>query len=114
MKTIIAGGRNYKLRLHHYTLLDKLTITEVISGGCSGVDLDGEDWAKRQGVPVRIFEADWNKHGLKAGPIRNEQMAKYANAVVLFPGGRGTDNMYKIAIKYKLKIFDLRKETDLW
>jgi predicted Rossmann-fold nucleotide-binding protein len=35
-------------------------------------------------------------------------MAKYADAVVLFPGGLGTENMLVQAINHNLKIFDWR------
>jgi hypothetical protein len=35
-------------------------------------------------------------------------MAKYGEQVVLFPGGKGTENMFKNAQKYKLKIVDQR------
>jgi hypothetical protein len=55
-------------------------------------------------VPVKQFPADWNKYGKAAGPIRNAQMAKYADAVILFPGGRGTANMRKLAKEHGLEI----------
>ena len=33
----------------------------------------GRHAAERLGIPVLPFPADWRKHGLKAGPIRNRQ-----------------------------------------
>jgi predicted Rossmann-fold nucleotide-binding protein len=33
-------------------------------------------------------------------------MAKYADAVALLPGGRGTDNMRENARRYGLKIYE--------
>jgi len=54
---------------------------EIISGGCRGVDRCGEILAERRGFALRIFPADWDTHGKKAGPIRNQQMIDYAAEV---------------------------------
>ena len=112
MKCIIAGGRHYKFTENDYTKLDQLAafydITHVISGKCTGADTFGEIWAKSRDIPVIDMPADWVKFGIAAGPIRNEEMAKIADGCILFPGGSGTDNMYEVACKYELLIFDLR------
>lgn len=109
MKLIIAGGRDYHLtESDHAKLLDLLPrgITEVVSGGAPGADTYGELWADFYRIPVKRFPADWNTHGRAAGPIRNREMAEYADAVVLFPGGRGTADMRRAAEKAGLEIFD--------
>lgn len=110
MRTIIAGGRYYRLTKEDFFRLDVLreSITEVVSGGCSGVDSDGEDWARLHGIPIRVFAAQWSKYGRYAGPLRNKQMAQYAEQAVLFPGGAGTDSMHKEAVSRGLKIHDHR------
>lgn len=108
MKTVIAGGRGYKLLDVDRFLLDRLNITEVVSGGAAGADTEGETYARGRSVPVKRFPADWEKHGRAAGPIRNRQMAEYADQVVLFPGGRGTASMYEEARKAKKLIWDYR------
>lgn len=108
MKTVIAGGRDYQLTAEDYARLDRLPITEVVSGGARGADTCGEMWATRTGKPVRRFPADWDKYGKSAGMIRNGEMAAYAEAVVLFPGGRGTDNMFQTAVRRGLVIYDYR------
>ena len=104
MKTIIAGGRQYTPRAQDYMLLDSLGITTVLSGGASGADQLGERWASTRGVPLLRFVAEWGKHGKAAGPIRNREMAKHAEAIVLFSGGAGTKNMKQEALKAGLKI----------
>jgi len=109
VKLIIAGGRNYQLAQEDYAMLDKLHITEVISGGCSGADRCGERYAISRNLPVKKFPADWGKYGKAAGPIRNNEMAIYADAVALFPGGKGTASMYRCATKHDIKIFDYRR-----
>lgn len=108
MKTIIAGGRDYEFNRHDILALDMLSIsmpiTEVVSGCAKGADTCGEQWAEQEGIPVMKFPAEWDKYGKAAGHKRNEVMAQYADAVILFPGGKGTANMEQNAIKYNLKI----------
>ncbi len=101
MKTIIAGGRRYALTPEDLAWLDglkaSLPITEVVCGCASGADRGGAEWAGRAKVPVKYFAADWEREGWQAGPIRNQRMADYADACVLFPGGRGTADMLRKA-----------------
>lgn len=113
MKVIVAGGRDYRpTRSAWFWLRDtlySLDCTEVVSGGANGADTMGEKIAERLGFPVKRFAADWNKHGKAAGPMRNEQMAQYADACVLFPGGRGTADMRARAIAHGLKVIEYKE-----
>ncbi|KKL85798.1 hypothetical protein LCGC14_1951150 [marine sediment metagenome] len=99
MKVIVAGTRNFGDPIVVFMAIDsspwKHQITEVVSGCAQGVDQFGEDYARLKGIKVVRFPADWNKHGKAAGPIRNKQMALYADALVAVWAGRsrGTKNM---------------------
>jgi hypothetical protein len=108
MKVIVAGGRNFVPRQRHtewlIQMLTSIRTTEVVSGGCSGADFFGESVAGIIGIPFKRFNAEWNKYGKSAGPIRNEEMAQYADACILFPGGRGTANMEKTARQQGIKV----------
>lgn len=106
MKTIIAGGRDYLLTKDDFAWLATLPITEVVSGGARGADAGGEEYAKYAGLPLTRFIADWQVHGKLAGFIRNMQMAKYAEACVLFPGGSGTAHMRQQAISHGLVVYE--------
>ncbi len=108
MILIIAGGRDYELTVYDYARLEKLRplVTEVVSGGAPGTDAGGEFWAKQNGIPVKRFLADWKKHGKAAGPIRNREMAEYAHAAALFPGGKGTKSMRAEAVRAGIEIFE--------
>jgi hypothetical protein len=115
MKLIIAGGRDYHLTPDDYAFLDwihaNVPVTEVVSGMASGADTCGEMWAISEGLPVTSFYAMWKEYGKAAGPFRNRQMAEYvqgSGALVLFPGGRGTNNMHKTAQELGVPIFDRR------
>ena len=118
-RVIIAGSRqfnDYKLMLNTLDelgvhLINTIDPVEIISGHAPGADTLGEKFAKAYGYTLKIFTADWNKYGKAAGPIQNEEMAKYASEadrgiLIAFPVGesRGTRNMIKLAKQYGLEI----------
>lgn len=99
MRVIVAGSRTVSVRA---TVEDAMTgcpwwgrVTEVVHGGARGVDSLAGAVARSHGLPVRVFPADWRADGRAAGPIRNRQMAGYADALVAVWDGasRGTANM---------------------
>lgn len=69
----------------------------IISGGAAGVDRAAEDWARWWGRDFELYEADWETHGRKAGPIRNAQMAASGDGLLLIWDSRskGSANMLK-------------------
>lgn len=101
MKTIIAGMRDFYdyEKVSQAVTFSGLCISEVVSGCATGVDALGEKWARERKIPVRKFPADWRKNGKAAGPIRNRQMAEYAEALVAVWDGKskGTKNMIETA-----------------
>lgn len=100
MRLIIAGSRTLKVP---YDLVDllveqfSLSPTEIVSGGAKGIDKCAEEYGDYlQGIATKkVFPADWNAHGKAAGPIRNKQMAEYADALLLIWDGTsvGSANM---------------------
>lgn len=111
MKLIISGGRKYQFTRADITLLNSIrhTISEIITGGAAGADTEGLQYAQVYKIPTKVFTALWATFGRSAGHIRNRDMAIYADAVILFPGGRGTESMYQFAVTHGLTIFDYRK-----
>lgn len=108
---IIAGGRDYNLSRNDMDRLDLIAdlVDEVVSGGARGADLGGEYWAELRKIPMKRFPADWNgPHKKLAGFIRNEEMARYATHLAVFPGGRGTADMVSRAECLGLTIWDYR------
>jgi len=111
MRVIVAGSRS----IAEYALVERAVresgfqVTEVFSGGARGVDQLGEAWARRNGVPVRRFPADWERYGKQAGYLRNEEMADRAEALIAVWDGRspGTGQMIEIAKRKGLKVFVL-------
>jgi hypothetical protein len=80
---------------------------EIISGGARGVDKIGEELAVYLRLELKVFPADWDKYGKRAGYIRNEEMAKYADALIAIWDGesKGTKHMIELAKKHNLRIY---------
>ncbi len=73
-----------------------------ISGGCQGADMLGERYARENGITIERYEAEWDKYGKAAGPIRNKQMAQVCDYVICFWDGksRGTKTMVEFAEQF--------------
>ena len=109
MKLIVAGGRSYRLGKDDIEKLNSFSkVAELVTGGATGVDSDAEAWAMSRNISITKFMPDWEHFGRAAGPIRNKKMAEYADAVILFPGGKGTASMLKEAQIAELTIYDYR------
>lgn len=120
MKLIIAGSRTLEpcptfimnaIQMLNVPISD-ITEIEVVSGGAKGVDQAGENFADDYFlVPLRVarFPADWNVHGKAAGPIRNKQMAEYADALLLIWDGesRGSISMKNEMMKLGKPIYEI-------
>lgn len=75
MKVLVCGSRNWsnisRLRRVMAWLPDDAI---VIHGGCRGADQMAASTAKKFGMEVVEYKADWSRHGKAAGPIRNQLM----------------------------------------
>lgn len=109
-RVIIAGGRDFDDMPALVKVIKNsgFEIGEVVSGCAPGADTLGLYWARANGIPEKLFPAQWGLLGKVAGPIRNRKMAEYADALIALPGGRGTDNMVREAYKRGLKVHDAR------
>ena len=74
MKYLICGSRDWT----NYNLIKERILyhqpTMIISGGCKGADKIAENIAKELNIPIEIYNAEWDKYGNSAGPIRNKKM----------------------------------------
>lgn len=110
MRVAITGGRDFDDMECVDRTLSSLheirRITELAHGKACGADSLAGVWAMHRGVTVRTYEADWKKHGKAAGPIRNEFMLSDFDpyALVVFPGGRGTADCVRRAVKMGVTI----------
>lgn len=55
------------------------------------------------------FPADWKAHGKAAGPIRNKQMAEYADALLLIWDGesKGSASMKNEMLKLNKPVYEV-------
>lgn len=98
-KVIVAGTRNFNDYQKVKEYLDDFRLSVpiqcIVSGGATGADKLGERYAKENNIPCVIFPAHWEQHGKSAGPIRNKQMAQYADYLIAFwdNKSKGTKSM---------------------
>lgn len=72
---IACGSRDWiDLIAARQVVLQLPPSTFVIHGNCRGADLTFEIAALERGLEVKAVPADWRKHGVGAGPIRNSVM----------------------------------------
>ena len=119
MKLIIAGSRDF----NDYSLLEKelnplnVFIDEIVSGNARGADTLGERYSLEYNIPLKIFKADWNNLGKRAGIVRNHQMGEYADLLLAFWDGKskGTKDMidYMKKLNKKSKVI-LYNQEDLF
>lgn len=117
MKLIIAGSRTFNFDhdfIHEaiYAVNNyqrKFNDLEIVSGGAKGVDATAKKYAEAWDKPFREFPADWETHGKAAGPMRNKQMAEYADALLLIWDGesKGSASMKKEMEKLKKPIYEI-------
>lgn len=114
MKVIISGSRNIIDTKPVKEAVEEapFEISELIHGGAKGVDTQAANlreigWNPLDVKTVRKFEPDWDEHGKAAGPIRNNKMANYADALIAVWDGQsnGTKNMIENAIEENLQIY---------
>ena len=96
---------------HESWSIYKYSELAVIVGRAKGVDTVAEYWAKGNGVDSKPMPADWDKHGKKAGFIRNEDMANAAGPdgrlILIWDGkSRGSKMMLDIAKRRGMVVFE--------
>lgn len=107
-RTIIAGTRTFGSGVDEPVVVEYVDdvvdesgfdVGEVVSGTARGADHAGELWAEANDVPVEEFPANWDEHGNAAGPIRNSEMAQYADQLIALWDGKssGTRDMIEKA-----------------
>lgn len=114
-KVIIAGSRTITLTndeldayLKAFLDDDQYLNLEVVCGMANGVDKCGERYAIVGAIPITRFPANWDL-GRGAGFIRNAEMAKYADALLLIFDGqsKGSLNMKQQMQRLKKPIYEI-------
>jgi len=98
MKLIIAGTRTfcgYHLMEEEWEDNYAGRVAEIVSGCARGADNWGRHLAANKGIPTKLFPAEWELYGKRAGFRRNVEMAEYADELLAFWDGvsSGTRHM---------------------
>lgn len=80
---IVTGSRNAEEASALQALGSFLALLdqapELWHGGCpTGVDSAASKLARLRRIDLKVWPADWNKHGRRAGPVRNWEMISSA------------------------------------
>lgn len=96
-RLVVAGSRDF----NNYDLLcssldevvnnlkSEYNIT-IVSGTANGADKLGEKYAYKHGIKIERHPANWGRFGRGAGPIRNAEMVKTSDGVVVFWNGESS------------------------
>lgn len=112
-RLLVCGGRDYQNSQRLEKLLSVFhsanPISCLIHGGASGADTLAGEWAEKNGIPVKVFKADWKRYGKSAGTLRNQQMIDEGNIdlAIAFPGGNGTADMIRRLHKNGIEVVSL-------
>jgi hypothetical protein len=99
MKLGVVGSRSFTDFQRMVFELDKLDLSVsdvIVSGGCpKGADSMAESYARLRKLPLKVLYADWKKLGRGAGLIRNRELVKVCDQIVVFWDGvsRGSANV---------------------
>ena len=119
---VAGGGRDlaWPLAQVRSALLQPVAarpVLQLLHGAARGADQLIASAADQLGWPVTAIAADWQRHGRRAGPIRNRQLLDRAQQlavavstprqpvavlVIAFPGGPGTASLLQQARRRSL------------
>jgi len=96
-RLVVAGSRDFNDYGMLCSALDEVIAdlkaeynVTIVSGTANGADKLGEKYAEKHGLKIERHPANWGRYGRGAGPIRNAEMVKASDGVVVFWNGEST------------------------
>jgi len=98
MRITVSGGVSYQLTPGDYDRLNSLlgTVEGLVYKSLRGLDRLAVIWAQEHDIPVSYIARD-GSHGRAAGAIRNMRIMDEVDAIIVFPGERGSCQMVAYA-----------------
>jgi hypothetical protein len=86
-----------------------MKVTIVTGDESKGVDFLASKYALEHQLECILFIADWNKHGLAAGPIRNKKIVTASHLMLALPSrnGKGTQNSINQMLQVNKPVYSL-------
>lgn len=115
---LISGSRNYSDKnkiegvINYYS---NNSIVKIIHGDCSGADRIADEVGRKLNIEIKKYPAEWNKYGLRAGPLRNIKMIEENPDITLalifhedLKNSKGTKHMISLLDKTNIyyEIYD--------
>jgi predicted Rossmann fold nucleotide-binding protein DprA/Smf involved in DNA uptake len=96
----VVGSREVTSCAALLARLAELAPAQVVSGGAAGADTLSAEWAKANGVPLRVLRPDYHAHGPAAPHVRNAAIVAAADVVLVVWDGqsRGTLSAARAAV----------------
>lgn len=91
----VIGSRDIKF-INFDLYLNKNNISQIISGGATGVDTLVEQWAKRNKISFVAYLPQYRIFGNKAPLIRDKEMVEASDITVAFWDGKSAGTKYTI------------------
>ena len=121
MRVLVCGGRDFDDAGLMISVLDRLHtekfFTVLIHGNARGADRIADAWASCRGIPREPYDVpqgEWDEVGKKAAPLRNQRMLDEGkpDLVVAFPGGGGTKDIVRRAVKARVPVHEVNRADD--
>lgn len=102
----VIGSRSWTNQDRIFEYLDRLNEKTadllLVSGACpKGADYIAELWAKKKGIPILLYPADWST-GKAAGFKRNQKIVNASDAVIAFWDGESKGTIDSVERAWRL------------
>lgn len=99
MRLAIVGSRTFDdWELFKREVNKVKTKEEIVSGGARGADHFAEVYANEYNLSIKVFKADWDRYGKKAGFKRNKLIEEYSDMCIAFWDGKSRGTAHTISL----------------
>lgn len=119
MRVLVCGDRHWENEERIRDVLCEVNPKVIIEGGAKGADRIAWKIGREGHLTVIEFQANWEKYGRAAGPIRNETMLRKGKPqlVLAFHNkineSLGTRNMVMLALSHKVPVRIFTEKSEL-
>ena len=96
MKLAIIGSRD--LLVPEMAKYIPEGVTEIVSGGAKGIDRQAAEYARGENILLTEFLPHYERYGRVAPLKRNEQIAAYADAALIFWDGKSKGTLHTLTL----------------